>query len=640
MRSSLSNPIEAGVDSFAKMTGAFDAMDLTQQRKTLMAQEEADRKLKNEKETAEFAHEQKTWADIEDEKNGNRDINTLIAATSKLKEAKDQDAPLNPAVDLDEDTQNAYLRAHHDRMGNASSAEIADQLEWQRYVASQVQGKKGILKFEGDRGDKFEKIYKIPRKNIETDSHGNVFKNSKISGALVDGTSPDMPSAPMVTREITPGAYKHIGDKTPTFVAPEGDDSKMAEKGNIDLNARPVVKNKDGSISTVLSKSFEQDGKEVLIPFVSQDGKIMTRDEAVKAWNNSKTKEKPYGDNLGVFNNIADADDYARKLHSSKIWQADLDYYGKSTQEEPLKHGGGNDPNAPLVIHPALFWHSKAQAAKDIADVNEQLQAKWGGTKYRERKEAALRASSENKAISEAYKTSNGDLAKFMETVLDKYPEMSRTDAKAAFDTYAKTKPKLTSKAGNEMTDEAALVAQYGEDSPEVKEFRKRAQGSEPGANKTIYGPGGQTKEVFIDKGKEYVPPKGWSLKAPKEIDPTAHQSRIDTEVDKVEKYFAEHYDSDAKNVDELDLDDDAKKELTNRVKQAEDYVRKGKGSANEAYHKFGAEKTKSALKPITKKVKEAIANKFKDMPNGPAKVKKMEEESKRRGYDSSKTEY
>ncbi|HJX63672.1 MAG TPA: hypothetical protein VJ860_06930 [Polyangia bacterium] len=79
-------------------------------------------------------------------------------------------------------------------------------------------------------------------------------------------------------------------------------------RGNINLNYRPVVHHPDGSISTLYSSSSNIDGKEVLYPGVSADGRMLTKDQALAEY--LKT-----GQYLGKFNTPAEADAYAEKIH-------------------------------------------------------------------------------------------------------------------------------------------------------------------------------------------------------------------------------------------------------------------------------------------------------------------------------------
>src|SRR5512146_1977173 len=92
--------------------------------------------------------------------------------------------------------------------------------------------------------------------------------------------------------------------------APTGSFNQLAP-GNIDLNARPIAHNPDGSISTVRSITIEQDGKQILIPTVSPDGRVLSNDEAIRLYQQT-------GQNLGTFATNADAEAYANALHQSQ----------------------------------------------------------------------------------------------------------------------------------------------------------------------------------------------------------------------------------------------------------------------------------------------------------------------------------
>lgn len=102
------------------------------------------------------------------------------------------------------------------------------------------------------------------------------------------------------------GFLQSIGflDK-PTYTAGVG--AGMLEQGNIDLSKRPVVKNADGSISTVRSIGVNIDGKEVLIPTVV-GGKVVSDDQAIAHY-------KKTGEHLGVFESPKASEEYAQRLH-------------------------------------------------------------------------------------------------------------------------------------------------------------------------------------------------------------------------------------------------------------------------------------------------------------------------------------
>lgn len=84
----------------------------------------------------------------------------------------------------------------------------------------------------------------------------------------------------------------------------------LVEPGNIDLKHRPVVRNRDGSISTVRSITIEDNGRQILIPTVV-GRRVVSNPEAIAHWRRT-------GRHLGVFDNAAAAELYAKQLHENQ----------------------------------------------------------------------------------------------------------------------------------------------------------------------------------------------------------------------------------------------------------------------------------------------------------------------------------
>lgn len=133
----------------------------------------------------------------------------------------------------------------------------------------------------------------------------------------------------------------------------------MLEQGNIDLTKRPVVKNEDGTISTVRSASFNFDGKEYLLPTVSDDGRILTDDEAVEQFRKT-------GKHLGVFDTPEHATEYAERLHRDQ----DSMYGKNSVGRNIFKQEARYDARGNLAVY--KLDKADGGGAYEVAGINSK----------------------------------------------------------------------------------------------------------------------------------------------------------------------------------------------------------------------------------------------------------------------------
>ena len=165
-----------------------------------------------------------------------------------------------------------------------------------------------------------------------------------LTDAWKDYTPPSPPDAAGQTAADTPPAAPAPGARTSFFLSPET--TGLLAPGNIDLRSRPVIHNPDGTVSTPRTLSIARDGRQYLIPTVSDEGELLSDQDAI-------TRFEQTGRHLGAFKTLQDATGYANQLHRQQeiLYAASPeDFQGREIQNRPPVSGFPGQAATPLSL--------------------------------------------------------------------------------------------------------------------------------------------------------------------------------------------------------------------------------------------------------------------------------------------------
>ena len=598
-RSVYSDPVGSAINAFESVTSALDTHAAQKQSRELMAQEIADKRLESEErqKTAARTEEQWGWTKKayqteEDYKQNIKDMDLISSAYSKSLQG----------IEPSDEESTAIIRQH----GNTTfgTGDVDKKITSAQTLQNGLAQLTSVIQNSPNPGVKITKdqapqlidavntLYD-DQINKGSDKYGNTTADGvkkTIDSVIVDKANGNLVFNLKVETPVRDGqVFKHIGGNNSAFTTnPYA--AGMAETGNIDLSKRSVRRNADGSISTVSSISFEEDGKEILIPTISDSGQKLTRDEAIKEYHET-------GKHLGIFDTPEDATAYAEQLHADPMWNADIQNYSAKGQTStsytsPMTVGRDADPKAQVLQVPIALFDKHVEGHVNYGNLLNQVKAKLGDGSFAKEIEASRIATAKGKAVSQALtevRASTGSWddkrAMFVEKVSKAYPEYNQKElAEIAEKNFPKDTSTSYSKyrmyldvAGGDANKARQLMI---EDDLKAKEEGKTDQ--------QIGGVDSEGNPILIDKktakGRRVTMDTGEKV-GPKP-DTTAEKTRVSKEKAKLEDKIAEA--NDASTYDEAlkaATNPNAKAKISSIYRLSNQYIENGMGSG-EAYEK------------------------------------------------------
>ncbi len=586
MRSIYSDPVGAGIDAFAKVVGTASTIQGMRQKKDLMAQQEADRRIERERQSTLWERQAKAWSEQDEKKYGQDTLNNLSSVYYAQQKADTEgkeldlsglsDSQMTSILKMgdakglfgeDGKVKQEKLEAVKRLRATMQDPALAEAMKQKKQIVLDLskdeQLRKALMEIYGDTF------------NQGVDRAGNAAQKRPIA-AMIDFSG----KVPTVTFELDvippkSGAGNVIplqGYENDVYIIPEDASPQgMIDKGNIDLAKRKVAINGD-SISTVLSRSFNIDGKEVLLPLVNDYGKIVSDKEAIAEYNRT-------GKHLGTFESPESATQYAEKLHNSKIWQPTIEYY-RGSYRAPMTFGRDGSPDAPIQQIPAPLLSMQLTSLDTLGNWINRLEAQYGSTEFSKRIQTLRRSKESDAAAVKAFEQAGGDQKKFVKSLMDQ--GMAIDEIKKYSEVLGKTTPKMDSQAGKQMADREKLVKEFGETSAEVKKFDENTSGKGKPKEGELrhYGSGGQEiTEEF--KNGQWVKKSSSPKFKPENTDEKGHTTAAENLKDKrlkvavdsgeapaIVKYAQNKIRKDPK-LDAQKAVDDAKAEINTAIQKA-----------------------------------------------------------------------